>query len=163
MVPRAVAGGRRRLNAMLGASRKGTTLSTGTTHGARSDLRDEVIAFFDTFVVAFRTFDGSHIAQRYAVPYLALNTEGTAQCFADHAEIGRYFQSVVDNYRVRGCRSCRYKDLEVLPLGHKSGIGTVTWELLREDGSVLSVWRESYVLTRTENGLRILASVDHVG
>ena len=126
------------------------------------ELRREAITFFDEFVTAFRTFKGSHIAQRYVAPYVALQADGSVQCFVEHAAVGQYFQSVVDAYYAQGCRSCRYKDMEVLPLGHQCALGTVTWELLREDGSVLNSWRESYNLLRMADGLRIFASVDHV-
>lgn len=126
------------------------------------DLRSEAITFFDAFAAAFLSFKGSHIAERYVVPYLALQTDGSIQCFAEHADVGQYFQSVVDAYYAQGCRSCRYKDLEVLPLGNQCALGTVTWDLLREDGSVLTSWRESYNLLRAPDGLRIFASVDHV-
>ncbi len=40
-------------------------------------------------------------------------------------------------------------------------MATVTWELLRKDGSILSEWRESYSLVRMGDGWRIFASVDH--
>ncbi len=122
---------------------------------------DQATAFFDAFVATFQTFDGDCIAQRYIAPYLARNAEGSIQCFGEHAEIGRYFQDIVNAYHAQGCRSCRYTDLDVVLIGSQSVLATVTWELLGENGSVLSSWRESYTLARTDNGLRIFASVDH--
>lgn len=111
---------------------------------------------------AFRTFDGSEIARRYLSPYLALHADGSIDCFAAHADVVKYFQDVVDEYHRKGCRSCRYKDLDVISVGRQCALGTVTWELLREDGSVLNCWRESYNLARVGDGLRVFASVDHV-
>jgi len=127
----------------------------------RLALMEQATAFFDAFVAAFHTFDGDRIAQRYIAPYLARNADGSVQCFREHAEIGRYFQDIVNAYRAQGCRSCRYTDLNVVSLGSHSVLATVTWQLLRADGSVLSSWRESYTLARTESELRIFASVDH--
>lgn len=126
-----------------------------------SDLRHEVTVFFDEFVTAFGRFDGNIIAGRYLAPYLAMHVDGSTGLFAKHEEIGSYFQRIVDSYHQQGCRSCRYADLEVFPLGERCAVASVTWELLREDGSVLSAWRESYNLSRTADGLRIFASVDH--
>ena len=128
----------------------------------RSELWQQAVGFCDAFVLAFHTFDGNLIAQRYIAPYLALNADGSVQSFDEHSAIGRYFQGIVSAYHAQGCRGCCYKDLEVVPLGSQSALVTVTWELLREDGSVLSSWRESYTLTRKNNDLRIVASVDHV-
>jgi hypothetical protein len=125
-------------------------------------IRDEAVGFFDEFVEAFRTFDGDEIARRYLSPYSALHADGSIDCFASHAHVAKYFQEIVDEYHNKGCRSCRYKDLDVVPIGGQSVLGTVTWELLREDGSVLSFWRESYNLARVGGRLRVFASVDHV-
>lgn len=119
--------------------------------------------FFDEFVDAFRTFDGNVVAQRYSSPYLAAHVDETLDCFTNHSEIARYFQGVLDDYHARGCRSCRYADLEVVPLGEAGVLGTVTWELLHEDGSVLSRWRESYNMARSGEGLKVFCSVDHAG
>ncbi len=127
------------------------------------NLHQEVEHFFDAFVQAFQQFDGPLIAQRYAAPYIALNGDGVLRSFTTQARIGEYFQTVVDHYHQIGCRSCRYKDLEAIPLGRNSALATVTWELLHGDGSSIHSWRESYNLTRTGQGLRIFASTDHVG
>ena len=126
------------------------------------ELRSTVATFFDEFVEAFRTFDGRKIAARYLSPYSALQTDGAVRCFASEAETAKYFQKVVDGYHEQGCRFCQYKDLQVVPLGAQCVLGTVTWELCSEGGSVISSWRESYNLARTPDGLRVFASVDHV-
>lgn len=126
-------------------------------------LRGAVARFFDEFVEAFATFDGDLIAQRYRSPYVALHVDGATDCFTSHADIGRYFQKVVNDYHAKGCHSCRYKDLEVVPLGKASALGTVTWELINEDGSLLSSWRESYTLYRVAESMKVVASVDHAG
>ncbi|MGL4285333.1 MAG: hypothetical protein ACRCVA_03255 [Phreatobacter sp.] len=119
-------------------------------------------AFFDAFVVAFQSFRGSEIAQRYAAPYVALHGDGSRDCFGSDAEIARYFQRVVSAYHDQGCRSCRYHDLVVTPLGRQSALASVTWELLSAEGVVMSAWRESYNLCRSGGGFRVFASVDHV-
>ena len=126
-----------------------------------TDPHREARAFFEEFVIAFREFDGNLIAARYAAPYMAMHMDGSTDLFVKHEEIGQYFQRVVDSYRQQGCRLCRYKDLEVLPLGELCSLATVTWELLTESSTVLSTWRESYNLVRTADWLRVFASVDH--
>ena len=118
-------------------------------------------AFFEEFVDAFRSFNGTTIAERYLAPYLAFHTDGSAQVFMSSAETGAYFQRIVDEYHARGCRSCRYKDLAVVPLGKSCALGTVTWELLAEDLSVVSAWRESYNLCLVEGRFMVFTSTDH--
>ena len=125
-------------------------------------VRDEAVAFFDAFVEAFQTFVGEIIAQRYLPPYLAMHADGTIACFSTHAEVAQYFQKVLDEYHEKGCRSCRYRDLDAVPVGDGSALATVTWELTREDGTTITSWHESYNLSRTGGPMRAFASVDHV-
>lgn len=126
-----------------------------------ANLRDEVAAFFDAFVLAFGSFDGPQVAHLYLAPYLAMHTAGSVECFATPTEIANYFQQVLDRYHETGCRNCRYAELEVLAMGTQCVLGTVTWELCAQDGSVLSTWRESYNLARQGTELRVFASIDH--
>jgi hypothetical protein len=119
------------------------------------------LAFFDDFVAAFTQFDGALIARRYRAPYLAVTSDGSTVLYATQDEVGRYFQQVVNAYRSAGCRSCRYRDLTLLPLGERSALATVTWELVNAQGALHSTWRESYTLIFEAQGLRIVASMDH--
>jgi len=124
-------------------------------------LQDEVRRFFEDFVAAFAAFDGALIARRYGAPYLALNAAGEARLFATAADIGDYFQIIVDRYFAQGCRSCRFHGLEITPLGSAAVLASLNWELLDEGGEVIGAWRESYNLTRGFDGLRIHVSTDH--
>jgi len=124
-------------------------------------VRAESFRFLDEFVEAFRTFRGAEVARRYQSPYLAVDASGAASCFATPGAIAEYFQRVLDDYRSRGCHSCRYRDLEVRALGEVSALLSVSWELLRADGSVAVEWRESYGVSRSGGRMRVFASVDH--
>ena len=126
-------------------------------------LQHEVRQFFDAFVAAFREFDGALVARRYTTPCMSVDAQGSLRSFHTPAEIADYFQSVLTAYQEQGCRSCRFSDLEVVAMGRNSTLATVTWELLRGDGSILTAWRESYHLVRTGNGLRVATSTDHAG
>ncbi len=117
--------------------------------------------FFDEFVEAFSSFDGKTIARRYLAPYLAFHSAQAIQVFMSADETASYFQRIVDAYHVRGCRACRYSDMSVSPLGKECAVGTVSWELLTQDGSVLSAWRESYNLCLVDGRFKVFASTDH--
>ena len=123
---------------------------------------DEFVAFFDRFVTDFTSFDGLTIATRYATPYLAIEANGSCRVFSDVDAVASYFQSVLEQYAARGVRSCRYHSLEVVPIGIRSALATVTWEMLRGDGSVEATWRESYNMQRTATGLKVSVSTDHL-
>jgi len=129
-----------------------------------SDSRNvpaDVVTFFDDFVEAFTSFNGARVAARYLVPGVALRGDGSIHCLQSRAEIDRFFQAAVESYYRDGCRGIRFRDLEAVPMGSRSILGTVTWELLRDDGSVLRHWRQSYNLARVGTGWQILASTYH--
>ncbi|MEO4046009.1 hypothetical protein AAFN46_02815 [Pseudomonas sp. CAU 1711] len=117
--------------------------------------------FFDEFVEAFACFDGALVAQRYLSPYLAFHSPEELRVFASAADIAVYFQGILDDYRARGCRACRYRDLHVTALGADCALASVTWELLDAAGGVIAAWRESYNLCRVEGRYRVFASTDH--
>ena len=121
----------------------------------------DIRQFFDRFVQAFASFDGEAIASRYVAPYMAVRSDGSARVLATPADIAAYFQGVLDDYRKLGCAGCRYKDLQQQVLGATAALATVTWVLEKSGGEVISSWRESYTLVRTEHELKVRASVDH--
>jgi hypothetical protein len=40
-------------------------------------------------------------------------------------------------------------------------LAAVTWDLLHDDGSVMTTWRQSYYLRESEEGLTAFASASH--
>lgn len=126
-----------------------------------TSLQDCVRDFFDGFNIVFATFSGAKIAERYVAPYLAIRSNGSSELFSSQEAIGAYFQRIVDGYYDRGCRVCTYKDLEVTSLGDAAALGTVTWELCRVDGAVVTSWTESYNLVLVQGQLKAAVSVDH--
>lgn len=126
------------------------------------DIERRAKKFFDDFIEAFHTFSGAIIAERYLPPYLAFHSHRSAQVFSSAEKVAAYFQDIVDDYYTRGCRTCRYQDLRVVPLGNECVLGTVTWELMAEDGSRISTWRESYNLCLVDGRFLAFTSTDHV-
>jgi hypothetical protein len=119
-------------------------------------------AFFDRFATAFASFDAANIAELFAPPGVALRKDGSMVALTVREDVLRYYQAALDSYRREGCRSCRWEDLEVASMGRRSMLAPVTWDLLREDGSVLARWRQSYGLRCSETGPQIFASAMHV-
>lgn len=125
-------------------------------------LRDEVSDFFDRFVRAFASFRGEEVAELYMVPSIAVRGDGSIECLMSRSRIESFFQAALDRYHADGCRSARFRELEVVPLDGRSAVGTVTWELLSDDDRVVRTWRQSYNLLRVQDGWRVVASVYHV-
>lgn len=124
-------------------------------------MDNEIRQFFDRFVQDFPSFDGERIAGRYVAPYMAIQSDGDARMLNAPADISAYFQGVLDDYRKLGCTGCRYEELQLHMLGANAVLATVTWILEKAGGEVISSWRESYTLVRSEGQLKVRASVDH--
>lgn len=154
-----------------GAERIETELTGSPLHEVRyrlplamttGSLQDELAGFFADFATAFASFQGAQVAALYAVPGVALRADGSIHGPRSRAEIERFFQSALDGYHREGARACRFKDLETVRLGARGALGTVTWELRRDDDRVLREWRQSYTLVRVDGGWQVLASVYHL-
>jgi hypothetical protein len=119
-------------------------------------------AFFDRFAAAFATFDAAIVAELFVTPGVALRKDGSIVALTTREDVVRYYQAALDSYRRDECRSCRWAELELTPMGRRSVLAAVTWDLLREDGSVLAQWRQSYGLSYSDAGPKIFASAMHV-
>jgi hypothetical protein len=103
-------------------------------------------AYFNRFVRAFAIFDGHQIANLFLAPGVALRRDGSVVAFASQKDVVCYYQAALDHYHREGCRACRWSQLVTVPMGRQSLLATVTWDLLREDGTSVIQWRQSYSL-----------------
>lgn len=121
-------------------------------------------AFFDRFASAFTTFDGNQVADLLATPGVALRRDGSIVALTTRDEVVRYYQAALDRYRREGCRTAHWSRLETRPMGRQSILATVSWELLRDDGTTAIQWRQFYSIRNVdENDPRAFASTMHVG
>ncbi len=125
-------------------------------------LADEARAFLEEYARAFDSIDGSRIARLYHAPCVTIRGDGSIHCLQSREELARFFQGIADTYYRDGYRSSRFSNLEVTPIGARSALATVEWELLRADGSALRSWHQSYNLVRIDGGWQILVSTFHV-
>ena len=127
----------------------------------KTNLINDLQAFFLDFCNDFSQFDGELIARRYATPYLAVSAEGELQSFASPEETAGWFQQHLDSYRARGCARCSFTSLEAVALGQHKVLATVTWHLRDADGSLVNTWRVSYNLLCRDGRWLIYTSTDH--
>ncbi len=133
----------------------------GTTDATLSDLA-AAKAYFDRFVQAFGTFDAAKVADLFATPGVALRSDGVLVALTTRDDIVRYYKAALDKYHRDGCRSCRWSQLSVVPMGRRSLLAAVTWDLLGEDETVLVQWRQSYNLSCFDNDEpKAFASTSH--
>jgi hypothetical protein len=124
-------------------------------------LEGEVRAFLESYNKTFASIDGARIAALYHSPCVTLRGDGSIHCLSSN-DLAAFFQNVADTYHREGYRDGRFKILEVVPIGGRSVLVTVDWELLRGDGTVIRGWRQSYNLVRVKGAWQILVSTFHV-
>ena len=125
-------------------------------------LEHEIRAFFDRYNEAFASFDGNRIASLYHAPTITVRGDGSIHCLGSHEELAQFFQGVADTYRREGSRGSTMHDTEVVPIGQRGALTTMTWKMLRADGGLIKQWRQSYNLVRVTEGWRILVSTFHL-
>jgi ketosteroid isomerase-like protein len=125
-------------------------------------LTQEVRGFFEQYTEAFDSIDGNRIAALYCMPTVTMRGDGSIHCLQSREELARFFQGVADTYHRDGYRSGSFKNLQVTPIGARSALATLDWELRRMDGSIIRQWRQSYNVVRVAGGWRILVSTFHV-
>ncbi len=119
-------------------------------------------AYFNRFVEAFGAFDGTQVARLFAAPVVALGRDGSLTSLPRQDDVVRYYQAALDRYHRDGCRSCRWSELSVVLLGRRAVLAAVTWDLLRDNGTVLTRWRQSYNLSLFgDDGPKAFATVSH--
>lgn len=125
-------------------------------------LDGEIRDFFKRYNDAFLAIDGNRIAALYYMPTLTMRGDGSIHCLQSREELARFFQGVADGYYRDGWRGGDFKDLQVTPIGGRSALATLGWEMRRADGSLIREWRQSYNLVRIGSGWQILVSTFHV-
>jgi ketosteroid isomerase-like protein len=125
-------------------------------------LTNEIRAFLEEYNTAFASIDGKRIAALYHMPTVTMRGDGSIHCLQSREELARFFQGVADTYYKDGYRGGRFKNLEVVPIGGRSALASLHWEMQRGDGSVIREWRQSYNVVRIGDVWQILVSTFHV-
>jgi ketosteroid isomerase-like protein len=128
-----------------------------SAHSSVEGLRE----FFQDYQRAFDSFDANRIAPFYHAPCITMRADGSIYCLQTQEEVHRFFQGVANTYRAEGFRSGSFIGFDATPIGGQSALATMDWEILREDGTVLRRWRQSYNVVRVDDRWKILVSTIH--
>jgi hypothetical protein len=124
---------------------------------------DEVSTLLDDYVRHWYAGDWDAVAALYTVPSVTMRGDGSLHCFQSKKEVQAFFHSVGAGYDTEGdLGPGRYHSLTTQPIGARSLLATLTWQMVRKDGSVVREWRQSYNLVRTDERWQILAATLHL-
>ena len=125
-------------------------------------LSDQINKFFEGYVRAFERGDGAAISMLYHVPCLTMRADRSTHCFQSREEVATFFQAVAEGYIREGNQGGRFHNLVVQPLGTRSALVTLDWQLKRPDGTVIREWRQSYNVIRPDDRWQVFVSTIHV-
>jgi hypothetical protein len=124
---------------------------------------DEIRKFLDDYMRLWYAGDWIAVAMLYHVPSITMRGDGSVHCFQSRKELQEFFQGVGDGYDREGkLGPGRYHDLTIQPIGARSVLVTLTWQMRLIDGSVVREWRQSYNLARIDGRWQILVATFHL-
>ena len=124
-------------------------------------MKENLIQFFDKFAQDFKSFDGAIIANRYLAPYTAISSDKSVSLYNGHKDIENYFASILADYKKQDVEYCTYNNFEFSTIGQKAALATMDWNMMKADGTLVTSWRESYILILSDNVFKIVTSIDH--
>jgi ketosteroid isomerase-like protein len=123
----------------------------------------DVVAFFERYGAEFDRRNWSEYTSFFHEPCLSVRGDGSVKYFQTRAEVRQFFEAVADTWRGEGYIRFAFSDLEVTPIGSRSLLATLNWQMLRQDGTAVRTWRQSYQLIRVEPKWQVLISTYHAG
>jgi hypothetical protein len=99
----------------------------------------------------------------FHLPCIFVSADGSASVFRVAEDISAFHRPRLELFRKGGVKKSRTKDVDALPLGTRSALVSVSWQLCREDDSIERAWRHSYNVIKTDAGWKILVSTFQAG
>jgi ketosteroid isomerase-like protein len=121
-------------------------------------LRADMDGFFAAYAKAFQGYDAAGVTALWAFPALASAPERSA-AFATPEAFRVNVEALAAFYRRQGMARVAAQVLEIQP--HFDGVvhARVRYDLAKADGSAIAGWEHVYLLRRTPQGWRIVASI----
>jgi hypothetical protein len=128
---------------------------------APSLSKQDVIAFFEDYAARFDKRNWADFVSLYHEPCLTVRGDGTVKFFRSRAHVRQFFEGVANTWRGEGYHRFAVSNFDVMPVGKRSLLATLDWDMLRDDGSVIRKWRQSYQLIQVQEEWLVLTSTFH--
>lgn len=98
------------------------------------------------------------VNQFFHLPCTFVGADGSVSVFRVAEDISAFHRLRLDLFRKGGARKLKTMDFAATPLGTRSALVSISWELCRDDDSIERSWRHSYNVVMTDRGWKILVS-----
>src|SRR5512138_1253986 len=120
-----------------------------------SNLNQEAGKFFDRYARDFDQGEWQAFASHYSQPAFSVRADGSVAVLVNRSAVAQFFSGVWSTWREEGYSCFSITDMSVIPIGGQSALVTLTWHLLREDGSQIRQWNQSYQLLNVEGAWKV--------
>ncbi|MDR0779428.1 MAG: hypothetical protein LBF16_01885 [Pseudomonadales bacterium] len=126
-----------------------------------SALVSQAQAFFDRYAQDFDCADWFAFSSHYHEPAFSVRADGSVAVLSNRSAVADFFKYVWSTWRAEGYSRFGISDLSAVPVGEQSALITFTWHLLRDDGSQIRQWNQSYQLLQVSGVWKVLSSTFH--
>jgi hypothetical protein len=121
----------------------------------------EARVFFDHYHREFDKPDWEAFSLFFHEPFMTVRGDGSVYLLKTQSDTRQFFETVAAAWRREGYERFSTANFESMPLGKYGLLATFDWEMLRQDGSIMKRWRQSYQLIAVRQDWKVLASTFH--
>ena len=122
---------------------------------------EEAKKFFDAYNTIFDSGDMAAFSQLFSEPFISVRPDSAIVSMSTNEIALDFFRDVLNTWKLEGYKYFSTKDYDVTPMGKKSMLVTLTWEMLNENHGLIREWRQSYNLLRVGNQWKVITSTFH--
>ncbi len=122
---------------------------------------DSAKDFFRTYNEIFDTGDMKAFSKLFNEPFISVRPDGSVESMATNQVAEDFFSKVLVLWKNEGYQYFSTKHYDVTPIGNKSMLVTLTWELLDKNRKLIREWRQSYNLLDQNNEWKVITSTFH--
>ena len=117
----------------------------------------QVEAFFERYARAFNRFDVDDICGLWAYPAF-FAARGNRQSLTE-TEFQQNVQALCAFYKAQGMARANARVMDLAQLTESVASVRTAYELVGDNGATIAKWVHAYLISETNNGLRIVASL----
>ncbi len=117
--------------------------------------------FFHIYNKTFDSGDMDAFSKLFNEPFVSVRPDGSVESMTTNDIARDFFTKVLATWKKEGYKYFSTKDYDVTPIGNKSMLVTLTWELLNENRGLIREWRQSYNLLDRNGDWKVVTSTFH--
>lgn len=122
---------------------------------------NEAIKFFRTYNSVFDSGDMDAFSKLFSEPFISVRPDGSVASMPSNVVASKFFSGALKQWKSEGYCYFSTKDFDVTPIGTKSMLVTLTWQLLDKNREFIREWRQSYNLLNSDGTWKVITSIYH--